>query len=253
MSSADFTVSSVTARYGMNIVEPLEYSVDGSVLNIKLTDAAMAQGQVVVNIAATSDKGGAPIVYGSDDDEVQLIALVYQTSRAKLLPESTTPADGETVDELSTIVLDFAENVAGLNFDAEVTLTNENGDSFPCSFDYDFEAMDKINIYLDDPVTAEGTYTLTVPEGFVYNDTYDYGFSDQYGNPQGDIYNPELTYVFYINGTVGITAIKADADGNVKVYTVDGVYVGKGKAADMLDSLQKGVYIVNGTKVAISK
>lgn len=253
MSSADFTVSSVTARYGMNIVEPLEYSVDGSVLNIKLTDAARAEGQVVVNITATSDKGGAPIVYGSDDDEVQLITLVYQTSRAKLVPESTTPADGETVDELSTIVLDFAENVAGLNFDAEVTLTNENGDSFPCSFDYDFEAMDKINIYLDDPVTAEGTYTLTVPEGFVYNDTYDYGFSDQYGNPQGDIYNPELTYVFYINGTVGITAIKADADGNVKVYTVDGVYVGEGKAADMLNSLQKGVYIVNGTKVAISK
>lgn len=253
MSSADFTVSSVTARYGMNIVEPLEYTVEDNVLNIQLTETAMAQGQVVVNIAATSDKGGAPIVYGSDDDEVQLITLVYQTSRAKLVPESTTPADGETVDELSTIVLDFAENVAGLNFDAEVTLTNENGDSFPCSFDYDLEAMDKINIYLDDPVTAEGTYTLTVPEAFVYNDTYDYGFSDQYGNPQGDIYNPELTYVFYINGTVGITAIKADADGNVKVYTVDGVYVGEGKAADMLDSLQKGVYIVNGTKVVVGK
>ena len=44
---------------------------------------------------------------------------------------------------------------------------------------------------------------------------------------------------------------KVSADGTVKVYTIDGVYVGQGKAADMLGKLAKGVYIVNGTKVVV--
>ena len=57
--------------------------------------------------------------------------------------------------------------------------------------------------------------------------------------------------MFYIGDPTGIKGIKVDADGNVKVYTIDGVYVGEGAAADMLESLPAGVYIVNGTKVAV--
>ena len=64
-------------------------------------------------------------------------------------------------------------------------------------------------------------------------------------------YNPELTLKFTVGSSVGINGIKVSADGTVKVYTIDGVYVGQGKAADMLGKLAKGVYIVNGTKVVV--
>ena len=68
----------------------------------------------------------------------------------------------------------------------------------------------------------------------------------------GDLYNPALVYVYTINGIgTSITGIKTDANGNVKVYTIDGVYVGEGAAAETINSLPAGVYIINGTKVAI--
>ena len=64
-------------------------------------------------------------------------------------------------------------------------------------------------------------------------------------------YNPELTLKFNVGTSVGISGIKVNADGTVKVYTIDGIYVGEGNAADMLGKLAKGVYIVNGTKIVV--
>ncbi len=37
----------------------------------------------------------------------------------------------------------------------------------------------------------------------------------------------------------------------MKVYTIDGVYVGQGKAADMLGKQAKDIYIINGTKIVL--
>ena len=45
--------------------------------------------------------------------------------------------------------------------------------------------------------------------------------------------------------------VSVSADGTVKVYTIDGVYVGLGKAADMLGKLAKDIYIINGTKIVL--
>lgn len=251
MSSAEYTVASATARYGMNTREALEYTADGNVLTVKLSDAALNESQVTITIAATANKGGAPVVYGSVDDETQNITLVYQKNRNTFVPETVTPEDRSYVETLEEVVLDFGEDVSALDWDKVVTLTNAEGEEFECSYDMDWEVFSRVHIFMADPIAADGVYTLTIPEGFIFNMTYDFGFVDQYGGPQGDFYNPELTYVFYIGDPTGIKGIKVDADGNVKVYTIDGVYVGEGAAADMLESLPAGVYIVNGTKVAV--
>ena len=94
-------------------------------------------------------------------------------------------------------------------------------------------------ITLDNEVTTAGTYTLVIPEK---------SFSPDFNY---DVYNPELRYTYTVTGTVGINGVKVNADGTVKVYTIDGVFVGEGKAADVLGKLAKGIYIVNGTKVAV--
>ena len=250
MSSANFTVASVTTKLGMNMMEPLDYVVDGNVLTVTVPETLADELQIPVTIAATATNG-APISYGNTDDELQTITLVYQKDRAQFKPTSVTPEDGSTVEELSQIDIDFGNMISNLNWDNFVTLTNAEGEEFECSMDMDWEVFSMFHVFVASPITTEGVYTLTIPEGTIFNDTYDFGFETSWGEPEGDIYNPELTYVFYVGTGTGITAIKADADGNVKVYTIDGVYVGEGAAADMLESLPAGVYIVNGTKVAV--
>lgn len=256
MSSPNFTVveHGVTARYGMNIREPLDYTVDGDVLTVKLSENARKEPQVTVMIAANSNSG-APIIYGADSS-VESIILTYMTDRAKFVPETVTPADGSNVTELSKIVLDFGQgnDVGNINMETKsVSLESADGKSFSCTADYDSENYSLVVINVNTPITEKGTYTLTIPEEMIYNSTYNMGFSNDNFEPLGDFYNPELTYVYYISDATGISAIKTDANGNVKVYTIDGLYVGEGAAAKMIDSLPAGVYIVNGTKIAVNK
>ena len=257
MSSPNFTVAQngAIARYGMNMREALECSVDGNVLTVKLSEAARNEAMVTVMISATSNSG-APIVYGATEG-LQSIILTYITDRAKFVPETVTPEDGSTVEELSEVVLDFGVATPADYIDMEgktVTLVNEEGESFDCYIDYDPDwNLNLVHVYVTNPIKEEGTYTLTIPEATIYNSTYDMGFVGEYNNPLGDFYNPELVYVFHVGEATGISAIKTDANGNVKVYTIDGVYVGEGAAAETINNLPAGVYVVNGTKIAVSK
>lgn len=256
MTSPNFTVNAATARFGMNQRIPLSYSVEGgNVLVVSVNDenleALQAEKQVTFTISATSNSG-APIVYGAEGEKTQSIVLVYQTDRAAFVPVATTPEADSHVTEIADIALDFGEPIT-IMYDGKVTLTDAEGEEIACSFDYDpdWNLMNLMHVYPTSTIVAEGAYTLTIPEKTVYSNNYNFGYVDQYGNPEGDLYNPELTYVFYVGEETGITAIKTDANGNVKVYTIDGVYVGEGAAADMLNSLPAGVYIVNGTKIAV--
>ena len=64
--------------------------------------------------------------------------------------------------------------------------------------------------------------------------------------------NPELTYTFTVDTSLGIGGVTAgSSDAPVKVYNLNGVLVSSGKAADVLGKLPAGVYIVNGRKVVI--
>lgn len=253
MSSADFTVAAANVRYGMNIVENVEYEIDGVTLTLMLAETARAESRIVITVAATASNGGAPIIYGAEDG-MQNITLVYQTERNKFVPTTVTPTPGEEniIEELSDVALDFDGWISDLNTDNQLKLVDAGGNSYECSIDFDVEMMERCHVLLASPIKEKGTYTLTIPERTIFNDTYDLGFTNEAGEPEGDFYNPELQYVFHVDRK-GVTAIAADADGNVKVYTVSGIFVGEGPAAEMLDNLAEGIYIVNGTKVAVTK
>lgn len=250
MSSANFSVTSATLRYGMNTMENAEYTVESdSVLVVSLSDAARAERHVALMITAAADNG-APIVYGVEnpEEEGEMILLTFQTDRAVLVPGNITPAEGE-VESLSTITIEFNENVGNLDYDKTITMSGFGG---TCAIDYDPVEWNRVVINLSEEITEEGTYTLTIPEATIYSEDISFGFVDDNNQPMGDLYNPALVYVYTINGIgTSITGIKTDANGNVKVYTIDGVYVGEGAAAETINSLPAGVYIINGTKVAI--
>lgn len=253
MSSADFTVSAANVRYGMNIVENVESKIDGATLTLMLAETARAESRIVITVAATASNGGAPIIYGAEDG-MQNITLVYQTERNKFVPTAITPTPGEEniIGELSDIIIDFDGTISKINDENVPTVTDADNNDYECSIDFDAELFNRCHVKLSSAIIAKGTYTLTIPEGTLFNDTYDFGFTSEAGEPEGDLYNPELVYVFYVDRD-SVVAIAADADGNVKVYTVDGVFVGEGAAADMLGRLPEGIYIINGTKVAVTK
>ncbi len=61
---------------------------------------------------------------------------------------------------------------------------------------------------------------------------------------------PSMDYVVRFDKAMGVELIPSDAEGEYTVYTLDGKLVAKG-GFDLLKSLDKGVYIVNGKKIAL--
>ena len=94
---------------------------------------------------------------------------------------------------------------------------------------------------------------MVIPEGTIYSMDSNFGFVDEYGNPEGDYYNPELTYTFRIGNPDGIDSVAADENRVVKAYTVSGICVGEGTMAELKDLLPAGIYIMDGQKVAVVK
>lgn len=252
MSSANFTVTAATVRYGMNTREVATTSVEGNVLTISgISEAAQEAAQVTVMISATSTDG-APIVYGAGEDDGDIILLTYQTTRARFIPVSINPQEG-TVEKLEKIVVDMGEYLSWLDYSKEISVTDQAGNKYSCTFDFSWDNFNWVEINLDEPITAEGIYTLVIPEGLVFNDSYNFGYEDTFGNPVGDFYNPELTYKFTIGNPDSIENVAADANRIVKAYTVSGICVGEGTMAELKELLPAGIYIMDGQKVAVLK
>ena len=218
-----------------------EYKMDGKTLTFELPGAATSQRSVTVTINANA-ANGQPISYGLTDEEIieglYGINLVYQMRKDILVPETVTPAEGESVEALEEITLKFGQNAYYTDYETTLELKDADGNTVTTATPEVGADDTEIVLLLNPVVTTPGEYTLTIPAEAIYD-------------LDGINYNPELTLKFTVGSSVGINGIKVSADGTVKVYTIDGVYVGQGKAADMLGKLAKGVYIVNGTKVVV--
>ncbi len=218
-----------------------EYKMDGKTLTFELPGAATSQRSVTVTINANA-ANGQPISYGLTDEEIieglYGINLVYQMRKDILVPETVTPAEGESVEALEEITLKFGQNAYYTDYETTLELKDADGNTVTTATPEVGADDTEILLNLDNVIEEPGEYTLTIPEKAIYD-------------LDGINYNPELTLKFTVGSSVGINGIKVSADGTVKVYTIDGVYVGQGKAADMLGKLAKGVYIVNGTKVVV--
>ena len=105
------------------------------------------------------------------------------------------------------------------------------------------ENANEIKATLASEVTAFGEYTLTIPAQAILQ------VDGEEGQTVVD-YSPALKYTFTLTDGEGIGEVLADAE-TADVYTVSGILVKKDAKADDLKGLKKGIYIVNGKKVAI--
>lgn len=185
--------------------------------------------------------------YGQGNDKNE-VSVYIETPANTFLPNSITPADGSTVDAISTISLSF--NEPGLvredrvaNIKVVNAATNEEVEGKVISAEYPFTINDKPN-YSDivvtfDKIVEAGKYIITIPEGLVYDNFADEN-EDDYGVSFGATYNPEITITLTVNPTLtSINSAKANTNAKNNIYTISGVKVNKAS---------QGVFIINGKK-----
>lgn len=239
LSNEGATVNSALVTYGMNTRVPAEAKVEGKVITVTVPEAALAENNIGVSVAAVNENG-TPISYGTDG----VILLAYQMPKNILVPTEVTPADGSTVKSIATVELtvDSKYGVGELNTNNVITVKKDGAEASNISAAIDYatgDDMNKMMITFTPEITEDGTYTVVIPEETFYD-------------LDGNLFNPELTYTFIVDKSTNIGGVEVeDANAVVEVYSVDGCLVSKGKKADVMKKLVKGIYIINGQKVVI--
>lgn len=239
LSGENAKVNSALVTYGMNTRVPAETKVEGKVITVTVPEAALAENNIGVSVAAVNENG-TPISYGTDG----VILLAYQMPKNILVPTEVTPADGSTVKSIATVELtvDSKYGVGELNTNNVITVKKDGAEASNISASIDYatgDDMNKMMITFTPEITEDGTYTVVIPEETFYD-------------LDGNLFNPELTYTFIVDKSTNIGGLEVeDANAVVEVYSVDGCLVSKGKKADVMKKLVKGIYIINGQKVVI--
>lgn len=239
LSGENAKVNSALVTYGMNTRVPAEAKVEGKVITVTVPEAALAENNIGVSVAAVNENG-TPISYGTDG----VILLAYQMPKNILVPTEVTPADGSTVKSIATVELtvDSKYGVGELNTNNVITVKKDGAEASNISAAIDYatgDDMNKMMITFTPEITEDGTYTVVIPEETFYD-------------LDGNLFNPELTYTFIVDNSTNIGGVEVeDANAVVEVYSVDGCLVSKGKKADVMKKLVKGIYIINGQKVVI--
>lgn len=239
LSGENAKVNSALVTYGMNTRVPAEAKVEGKVITVTVPEVALAENSIGVSVAAVNESG-TPISYGTDG----VILLAYQMPKNILVPTEVTPADGSTVKSIATVELtvDSKYGVGELNTNNVITVKKDGAEASNISAAIDYatgDDMNKMMITFTPEITEDGTYTVVIPEETFYD-------------LDGNLFNPELTYTFIVDNSTNIGGVEVeDANAVVEVYSVDGCLVSKGKKADVMKKLVKGIYIINGQKVVI--
>ena len=143
---------------------------------------------------------------------------------------SVDPANESVVKELGDITITFPNWVTNEVNDTPINVINSEDGSTVTTATLGYplgEGNDKVVLRLTEAVKTNGTYTITVPEGYIYD--YDEA-----------ICNPEFTLTYTVDTVNGISTVTIDSLEGKTIFTIDGRKV-SGK-------LQRGAYIIDGQK-----
>lgn len=155
--------------------------------------------------------------------------------------ESTTPADNANLLELSTVKVTYADVPTLATEGASVNVINTETSTAvtTATVAYDAEDWNSVVFTLAAAITTPGTYTLTIPDEFIWNSQYNESAEDK-GVSRGALYTPKTTLTFIVSKSTGIDSVTIDGNAGKTIYTIDGRKV-SGK-------LQRGAYIIDGQK-----
>lgn len=155
---------------------------------------------------------------------------------------SVSPKNNSTVTTLDAITLTYAAWPGGVDPSKSIVVKDAKGiEVTTATIDLDGKNYNNVIITLTDAITKTGVYTITVPEGTIFDDQFNDG-DDDFGVANGATYNPEFTLVYSIGISTGINNASV-LSAKANIYTIDG------KKVSTFNKAAKGVYIVNGKKL----
>ena len=248
IASVDAVGYRTQGSFRTTMLDESAYVVAGDSIKVTLPISADDNIASLVLVIQVKDAKGNDVLYG---DETPSNSFIYTAD----VPHNTFAIVGVTPDATQAqaslteiaIILESPlgqDGVGGFDANKVVTLKNAAGDDVAtCTLDFDPAQYisDKAIVKLSAPVTEAGQYTLTVPEGAIYNLVYD-DEKEDLGVSDGAIYNPAYTVTFTVDPTVGIVNVEVSNAAGERIYNLQGVKMQKA---------QRGVNIVNGKKVLV--
>ena len=248
IASVDAVGYRTQGSFRTTMLDESAYVVAGDSIKVTLPISADDNIASLVLVIQVKDAKGNDVLYG---DETPSNSFIYTAD----VPHNTFAIVGVTPDATQAqaslteiaIILESPlgqDGVGGFDANKVVTLKNAAGDDVAtCTLDFDPAQYisDKAIVKLSAPVTEAGQYTLTVPEGAIYNLGYN-KMSEDLGVSDGAIYNPAYTVTFTVDPTVGIVNVEVSNAAGERIYNLQGVKMQKA---------QRGVNIVNGKKVLV--
>lgn len=185
VSEADITLSDGTKKWS------LAARVDGAVVTLSTT-AELADGKYTVTVPARRFKD-------AEGFENAALSYTFTLSSPKniFVPETITPAQGAVESLTSPITLTFPSVVK--DFGEKQLILSKDGEEYILVTAAKSNTNPKVvELTLNDVpngITEKGTYTLTIPEGMIYQSV-------------GKIYNPALSLQY----TIGIDTPEPDPE-----------------------------------------
>lgn len=170
---------------------------------------------------------------------VPAIDFTWDVVEAKDYTYVFDPAAGSTVSSLSTITVEIPEAETGEVYNANgISLRASDYSSFnkPTSVEVvEGAAHATFRITFENAPTKNGEYVLSIFLGtFTLDGAYD---------------SPTIDIIYNLDTNSGVEGVENAS--TVTVYTLGGVLLHKDAPASVLDTLKKGIYIVNGKKQSI--
>ena len=152
-------------------------------------------------------------IYNPEFTLTYTVEAAEEDTVATFMYETVNPENGSTVARLDVITLHFPENVPAMDYESPVTVYNEAGDSITnATLYWTFYPGADVTLTLTNPITTDGTYTITVDEGMIWNSKLNLEAED-YGVSTGAKYNPEFTLTYTVEaGEVEEYPINFDKD-----------------------------------------
>ena len=233
--------------------EAMPYISDGDgnkLATISNVDYGTGWNQLVCSLNAEITEPGTyvltipagAVTYNDNPDNLNSEVTFKYTIADKSSENVTiTPAAGNVTEIPELLILTFNDQTE-VGASGNCTLVDEKGNSYKAELGIYWDGeYNQLQIKLaDGAITAEGTYTLTIPAGAV-----------TYGS-WGESSNGELVFVFIIGDATAV-AEKFASEGNVEVYNTNGVLVKKGDASVIKTLAPNQVYVINGKKVILRK
>ena len=200
-------------------------------LTLSLDEEITAPGEYILTLPAASvNLDGTP----TDKD----YSFVYTIAEADNEKYTVTPEVGN-VTSLQTIDVIF-DSHSEISFGSgNPSLTDAAGNSYTVNEGWgpDWNILNWARFTIAEEITAEGTYTLTLPAGHI-------NYEDGNSNVK------DIKFTWTIGNATAISNIFA-AEGNVEIYNANGQLVKRGDARAIKTLAPNKMYIINGKKVII--